>query len=159
MALPQFYSFVVVHNSGQLLTFNSNGRILLKVWGLIVDPTTGKTTYTELAASPDDLGFEAGSSLADGAEIVGDIENDNTSTLFNQLQVQLEITHDEGAAIVAGNGGFTVFISTGDATGELETDASGYGSAEAAGLDPVGNLTCDPNVADDEVMRSRTFEW
>ena len=155
--VPQFYRFVVVNNSGQLLTFNNNGRINVKNTAWILDPDTGKVTYTQLA--DDDLGFIAGQSLADGAEIVGDVEINNTVNLYIGLQVQLEITHDEGTAIVAGNGGFSLYISAGDATGELPTDASGYGSAEAAHLDNVGTMPCDPNVADDEVMRSNVWEW
>jgi len=155
--LPQFYRYVLVNNSGQLLTYNANGRINVKVTAWIIAPATGKVTYTQLA--DDDLGFVAASSLADGAEIVGDVEIDNTSNLYLGLQIQLEVTHDEGAAIVAGNGGFTLYISAGDATGELPTDASGYGTAEAAGLDPVGVMACDPNLQDDEMIRSNVWDW
>ena len=154
--VPQFYKYVLVNNSGQLLTFNANGRINVKVTAWYMAVATGKITYVQLP--DDDLGFIAASTLADGAEIVGDVEIDNTANLYVGLQVQLEITHDEGAAIIAGNGGFTLYISAGDATGELETDATGYGTAEAAKLDPVGVMQCDPNVADDEVMRSNVWE-
>lgn len=155
--LPQFYRFVVVNNSGQLITFNNNGLINVKETAWIIDPDTGKVTYTQLA--DDDLGFVGGGSLADGAEIVGDVEINNTVNKYTGAQLQLEITHDEGAAIVVPNGGISLYLSGGDATGELPTDAAGYGSAEAAHLDPVGTMPCDPNVADDELMRSNVWEW
>ncbi|HUU84200.1 MAG TPA: hypothetical protein VM243_11920 [Phycisphaerae bacterium] len=155
--LPQFYRFVLANNSGQTITFNNDGRINVKQTCWIIDPATGKITYTQLA--DDDLGFIAGSSIVNGAELIGDVEINNTANLYLGAQIQLEVTHDEGAAIVAGNGGFTLFLSGGDATGELPTDATGYGSAAAAGLDPVGTMPCDPNVVDDEVMRSNVWEW
>ncbi len=149
--LSQFYKFVVVNNSGQLLTYNNNGRINLKVTAWFITPATGKIDYTVL--SDDDFGFIAASSLADGAEIES-TELNNTSDLYIGLQVQLEITHDEGTLAV---GTFDIKLSRGDATGELETDASGYGDAEAAKLHTVGSLTWEPNGLDDEVMRSQVF--
>ncbi len=149
--LPQFYKFAVVNNSGSLLTYNNNGRMNLKVTAWFVTPATGKIDYTTL--SDDDLGFEAGGSLADGAEIES-TEINNTSNLFLGLQVQLEITHDEGTAA---DGTFDIYMARGDATGELPTDATGYGSAEDAKLEFVGALTWDPNGLDDEVMRSNVF--
>ncbi len=146
--LPQFYKFVLVNNSGSLLTFNNNGRLNLKMTAWIIDPSTGKITYTPL--SDDDFGFIAAGSLADGAEILS-TEIDNTSNLYLGLQLQLEVTHDEGAAA---DGTFDLYRAGGDATGELPTDATGYGSAEAARLQRVRSLTWEPNGLDDEVMRS-----
>lgn len=152
MPLPQFRQFIVVNNSGQLLTFNNNGRINVKETAWHFNTTDGKIVYTQLA--DDDLGFIAGGSLADGAEIIGDIEIDNTSNLFIGSQVQLEITHDEGTLAVDT---FDLFMAQGDATGELETDASGYASAEANKLFPVGSLTWEINGLDDELMRSEVW--
>jgi len=150
--IPQFYRFIVVNNSGQTLTYNSNARINVKVTAWYYNVSTGKIVYAQLP--DDDLGFVAASTLADGAEIVGDNEIDNTANLYIGLQVQLEITHDEGAAA---DGTFDVYIAGGDATGELPTDASGYGSAEAAKLRFVGSLTWEPNGGDDEVMVSNIW--
>lgn len=149
MPLPQFRQFIVVNNSGQLLTFNNNGRINVKETAFHFNTTDGKIVYTQL--TDDDLGFVAGSSLSDGSELVGDNEVDNTSNLFIGSQVQLEITHDEGTLA---NGTFDLYLAQGDATGELETDASGYLSAEANKLFFIGSLTWEPNGLDDEVMRS-----
>lgn len=151
--IPQFYRFVVVNNSGQTLTYNSNGRINLKVTAYIIDPATGEVTYTPLA--DDDLGFVAASSLADGAEIIGDVEIDNTSNKYIGLQPQLEITHDEGTAA---SGTFDLYLSGGHATGALPTDASGYASAEANKLRLVGLLTWESNGLDDELMRSNVWD-
>ncbi len=150
--LPLFRQWVVVNNSGQLLTFNNNGRINVKETAWFVTPATGKVDYTTLA--DDDLGFIAGGSLADGSELVGDIEIDNTSNLYLGSQVQLEITHDEGTLA---DGTFDLYLAEGDATGELQTDASGYASAEGNKLFRVGSLTWEPNGLDDEVMRSKVF--
>ena len=152
MPLPQFRQYVVVNNSGQTLTFNSNGRINVKETAWHVNTTTGKVVYTQLA--DDDLGFIAGSSVADGAEVVGDNEVDNTSDLYLGSQVQLEITHDAGTLA---DGTFDLYMAQGDATGELETDASGYDSAEANKLYKVGSLTWHSAGVDDEVMRSPVF--
>ena len=150
--LPQFRQYIVVNNSGQTLTYNNNGRINLKETCWIIDPTSAKITYTQLA--DDDLGFTTGGSLTDGAEIVGDVEIDNTSNLYLGSQVQLEITHDEGTLAT---GTFDLYMAEGDATGELQTDASGYASAETNELFFVGSLTWESNGLDDEVMRSEIF--
>lgn len=151
--LPQFYRFIAVNNSGETVTFNNNGRLNLKVTAHTIDPDTGDVTYAPLV--DDDLGFVAASALADGAEIVGDVEIDNTGNKYTGLQVQLEITHDEGAAA---DGTFEVYLSGGDATGELPTDATGYASAEANNLRLVCQLTWEPNGQDDEVMRSPVWD-
>ena len=150
--LPQFRQWVVVNNSGQMLTYNNNSRINVKETAWIVTPATGKVAYTQLA--DDDLGFVTSSTLADGAEIVGDNEVDNTSDLYLGSQVQLEITHDAGTLA---DGTFDLYLAEGDATGELQTDASGYASAEANKLFYVGSLTWESNGLDDEVMRSEVF--
>lgn len=150
--LKRFYKFIVVNNSGQTLTFDTNGRLNLKMWAWIVDPSTGKITYTQIA--DDDMNFVATNTLADGAEQGGD-EINNTSNLFLGLQAQLEVTHDEGTLA---DGNFDLYISTGDATGELESDASGYASAEANGLRIVTTLVWESNGLDDELMRSRMVE-
>lgn len=149
MPLPQFRQFIVVNNSGQLLTFNNNGRINVKETAVHFDTTDGKLVYTQL--SDDDLAFIAGGSLADGAEIIGDNEINNTSNLYIGSQVQLEITHDEGTLA---DGRFDLYMAQGDATGELETDGAGYLSAEANKLFFVGGLTWEPSGLDDELMRS-----
>ncbi len=152
MSLPQFRKWILVNNSGQTLTFDSNGRINIKETAIHLNTTAGKIVYTQLA--DDDLGFVASSTLADGAEIVGDNEVDNTSDLYLMSQVQIEITHDEG---LAADGTFDLYMATGDATGELESDATGFASAEANKLRFVGSLTWEPNGLDDEVMRSEVF--
>jgi len=150
--LSKFSKLIVVNNSGQTLTFDSNGRLNLKVTGWIVDTTTGKITYTQL--TDDDVNFVATNTLTDGSEQLAD-EIDNSSTLFLGLLVQLEVTHDEGTLA---DGTFDVYLAQGDATGELQTDASGYASAEANELFFVGSLTWEPNGLDDEVMRSDVLE-
>lgn len=151
--LPQYRKYVLVNKSGQTLTFNSNGRINVKETCWLVDTDTGKVTYTQL--SDDDLGFIAGQSVADDAEVVGDTEIDNTVNGYLGSQVQLEITHDEGAAA---DGTFELYMAGGDATGELPTDASGYAGAPANGLRLIGVLTWESNGLDDEVMRSNVFD-
>jgi len=150
--LSQFRKFIVVNNSGQTLTYNNNGRINLKETAIHINTADGKPVYTQLA--DDDLGFVAASTLADAAEIVGDNEVDNTSNLYMGSQVQLEITHDEGTAA---DGTFDLYIAGGDATGELETDASGYAGTEANGLTFIGSLVWESNGLDDELIRSQVF--
>jgi hypothetical protein len=151
MPLPRFRKFILVNNSGSLLSFTPGGRINIKETTIHYNLSTGKLIYTVLA--DDDLGFASGT-LANGAEIVGDNEVDNTSNLFISSQVQIEITHDEGTAA---DGTFDLYMVSGDATGELESDANGYASAEANKLDIIGSLTWEPSGLDDEVMRSQTF--
>lgn len=149
--LSQFTQFVAVNNSGSTLTFASNGRLNLKVTGWIVDPSTGKITYTPLSDS--DMGFTTGT-IGTGGEQIGS-EIDNTSTLYLGLLVQLEVTHDEG---LAADGTFDLYLSQGDATGELNTDASGYAGAETNELFLVGSLRWESNASDDDVIRSNAFE-
>lgn len=147
--LSQFTKFAIVNNSGQLLSFAAGGRINLKVTGWFITPSTGKVDYTTLA--DDDCGFDGTDTLADGAEILSG-EISNTSTLFLGFIAQLEITHDEGTLA---DGTFDVYMLTGDATGELESDASGYDSSELGLLSLVGGLTWHASGVDDELMRSR----
>ncbi len=150
--LAQFRKWVLVNDSGQLLTYNAGGRINIKETAWFITPATGLISYAQLA--DDDLGFIAGSSLADGAEIVGDVEIDNTSNLYIGSQVQIEITHDEGSLA---DGTFGLWLAEGDAAGELQTDASGYDSA-ASNLRLVGSITWHSAALDDEVIRSRAWE-
>ena len=128
-----------MNNSGQLVTFNANGRFNLKVTHWIVDPDTGKITYTQ--QGDDDLSFIGGDSTADGAEEKSD-EIDNTANKFLGAQVQLEVTHDEG---LAADGTFDIYLDGGDATGELASDATGYNNAEANNLQLIGSLTWEAN--------------
>ena len=146
--INQFTKFAIVNNSGQLLSFALGGVVNLKVTGWFITPSTGKVAYTVLA--DDDCGFDTTDTLADGAEILSG-EINNTSNLFLGYIVQLEITHDEGTAA---DGTFDVYVLSGDATGELESDASGYQSAEINLLSLVGALTWPTGGADDEVLRS-----
>jgi len=150
--LAQFTKPIVVNNSGQTVTYNNNGRLNLKRTAIHFNTTDGKVVYTPLA--DDDLGFIAASSLADGAEIEGS-EIDNTSNLYVGMQFQIEVTHDEGTAA---DGTFDLYLDGGDATGELASDASGYASAEANKLEPIGALTWESNGQDDELMRSNVIE-
>ncbi len=152
MPLPQFRQYIVVNKSGRTLTFDSNGRINVKETAIHINTTDGKLVYTQL--SDDDLGFVSSSTLSDAAEIVGDNEVNNTANLYIGSQLQLEITHDDGTLA---DGTFDLYMADGDASGELQTDASGYASAEANFLFRVGSLTWEPNGVDDEVMRSEVF--
>lgn len=156
--LPQFYRIIGVNNTGQTLTYNSNGRLNLKMTAWKWDTTNGDVVYTQL--SDDDMDFDAGRSIVDGAEVtdepslVATAEINNTSNEYVGLQIQLELTHDAGTAA---DGTYDLYLDGGDATGELASDASGYGSAEANKLHFVGSLTWEPNGGDDEVMRSSVF--
>ena len=143
----------MVNNSGQTLTLNSNGRVNLTVTGLRVSPVSGHLKHVQL--DDDALGFIAAGTLADGAEIAGDeFDNTDPDAQFVGLHVQLEVTHDEGAAA---DGTFDIYLVDGDASGELPSDASGYASAEANGLEHIGSLVWESNGGDDEVMRSPVF--
>ena len=152
MPLPQFYRIIVYNDSGQTITYNNNGRLNVKMTAWKYDTTNGDIVYTQL--SDDALGFGAGDSTADGAEDKSS-EIDNTSNEYLGLQVQLEVTHDEGAAA---DGNFEIYLDGGDATGELASDASGYNNANANALQMIGLLKWESNGLDDEVMRSPVFE-
>ncbi len=149
--LPQFYRIIVINNSGQTVTFNSNGRFNLKMTAIFIDPTTGKIDYTQLA--DDDLSFIGGDSTVNGAEEKSD-EINNTVNVYVNLQIQLEVIHDAGGLA---DGTFDMYLDGGDASGELASDATGYGDIEAAKLTFIGSLTWEPNGLDDEVMRSSVF--
>ncbi len=146
--LPRVYRIIVVNNSGQTVTFDSNGRFNLKVTGWLITPADGKIAYTTDA--DDDLAFVSGDSTVDGAEEKSS-EIVNNSDLFIGAQIQLEVTHDAGTAA---DGSFDIYLDGGDLTGELASDASGYASAGANFLQHIGSLVWEPNGLDDEVMRS-----
>lgn len=150
--LPQIRKYILVNNSGQTLAFDTNGRINIKETAYRFN-TAGEMEYIPFA--DDDLGFIAAGSVIDGAEVVGDIEIDNRQTRYVGSHIQIEITHDEGAAA---DGTFDLYMAQGDAAAETEEDGSGYASAEANKLEPIGSLTWENNGGDDEVMRSPIFE-
>jgi hypothetical protein len=152
MPLPQFYRFIAYNDTGQTITYNSNGRLNLKMTAWKWDTTNGDIVYTPL--SDNDLGFGAGDATADGAEDKSS-EIDNTSNEYVGLQVQLEVTHDEGAAA---DGNYLLYLDGGDATGELASDATGYENAVLNALQLVGVLKWHSSGGDDEVMRSAIFE-
>lgn len=146
--LPQFYRVIAVNNTGQTITYNNNGRLNLKMTAWKWNTTDGDITETQLA--DDDFSFVAASSTADGGEDKTD-EIDNTTNEYVGLQVQLEVTHDEGTAA---DGTYDLYLDGGDASGELASDASGYDDAETNVLHFIGNLAWHASGADDEVMRS-----
>ena len=148
--LSQFFKAIIVNNTGQTITYNNNGRLNLKVTRWFLTPSTGKIDYEQEVN--DDFGFEAGGSLADGGVIeASEIDNAIAGKLFLGAQVQLEVTHDEGAAA---DGTVDIYLSSGDATGELQSDASGYDDPETDKLDLLGRpLTWHPTAVDDELIR------
>ena len=151
--LTSFYRFILVNNSGQTVTYDSNARLVLHLKGWFINPSTGKLDYTLLG--PESFGFGAGDTTIDGAEDIGSIEFDNTSNLFLGTQVQLDILHDAGALA---DGTFDLYIARGLTTGGLPTDQIGYSSAEINGLEKVGSLIWDSSPADDDVLFSNVWE-
>ncbi len=149
--LAKYCGFVCVNNTGQTVTYNSNGRLNLKITGVYVNPTTGKLAYEPL--SDDDLGFGAGDSTVDGGEDPS-TEIDNSINKYVGFQVQMEVTHDEGAAA---DGTYDVYYEGGDASGELPSDASGYDDAETNELLFVGSLKWHSSANDDEIIRSNVL--
>lgn len=149
MSLPQFRRYVLKNNSGQTLTFSANGRILIRETAVHFNTTDGKPIMTVL--SEDDLGFTSGT-LADGAEIIGDVEISNASNLYDHSLIQIEIKHDEGTLA---DGNFELYLSEGNVTAELSTDGNGYNDAVGNGLTLIGFLIWESNGLDDQIMRSR----
>lgn len=152
--LSQFYKIIVVNNSGVTVDWDSGGRIELNVDGWIIDPTTGKITYSNILDDVSSTSLNgAGESVINGAEILFE-EISNTSNLFLGAQIQLKVIHDGGTAA---DGTFDMFLDGGRITAELASDSTGYASAEANKLQIIGSLTWEPNGLDDEVMRSNVF--
>lgn len=150
--LPQYFRFIARNVTGQTITYNDNGRLNLKMIGVYVDPATGLLEYTPLA--DDDFGFGAGDATANlGEDRTSEI--DNTVTKYVAMLVQLEVTHDQGAA-AAGN--YDLYLDGGDASGQLASDASGYDGALTSGLDVVNSLVWNSNALDDELIRSPVRE-
>jgi hypothetical protein len=146
--LPQHRNYVLVNNSGQLLTFNNNGRIVIHETAYRFN-TAGELEYVELP--DDDMGFDAGKTVADGAERISETNIDNTQTRYIGSLVQIEVTHDEGTAA---DGTFDLYMAQGQSATDMEFDADGYNNAEANKLEPIGSLTWESNGLDDETMRS-----
>ncbi len=148
--LDKYYGFVVVNNTGSLMTYDAGARINLKVTPFYV-ASNGKIVYGTTV--DDACGFAAADTTADGGEDPTS-EQDNSSDLYTNAKVQLEITHDAGTAA---DGTYDIYYEGADATGELLSDASGYDDAETNELTFVGSLTWHASGADDEVMRSPSF--
>lgn len=154
--LPQFYRFVVVNNAVSTITWTSgdDGRIKLSVDGWFITPSTGKIAYASIADKVESPDFDgAAETVVAGGEVIFD-QIDNTANLYLGAQVQLEVTHDLGGTA---DGTFDIYLAGGNTTDDLPTDATGYGSAEDAGLTFVGSLVWDANGQDDEVMTSNVF--
>ena len=121
--LPQFFRFVVFNNTGVTNTYNDGGIITLKHTGIYVAPSTGLLTYAGFTA--DTMNFDTGRSMADGGEVYDDsslchsAEINNSSSLYINTLVQLEVTHSLAATA---SGTFDIYLSTGTTTAELQTD-------------------------------------
>jgi hypothetical protein len=150
--LPQHRNYILVNNSGQLLSYDANGRITIKETCYRFN-TAGELEYVQLP--DDDMGFGATDTIADGAELIGDTNIDNTQTRYIGSLIQIEITHDEGTAA---DGTFDLYMAQGHSATEMEFDADGYAGAEANKLEPIGSLTWESNGLDDENMLSPVFE-
>ena len=150
--LQKYWRIIVVNNSGQTVTYDSNGRIYLHLKGINLTPATGKLVYGAIAEDGVEI-IESGNSIADGAnDKTGEI--DNSSNLYPNALVQLEVKHDEGAAA---DGTFDVYYDGADTTGELASDQDGYSDPETNGLQVVGSLIWDSSPGDDETLVSHTF--
>jgi hypothetical protein len=159
MSLPKFWAIGVVNNSGQTVTFNSNGRFDLNVQAIHFNSSAGKLVYTEVLAA-DDLDFDAGRSVVNGTGVMDDAsklqtaEQDNTSNLYVGLQVSLKVTHDAGTAA---DGTFDLYLLSGDTTGALESNASGFDDFDDGNCRRIGSLIWHNLGVDDEIMQSKTF--
>lgn len=148
--LAQFYGFVLVNSTGDLMTFNDGASVTLKVTGAYVHPSTGKIAYDQFTDT--DMGFGGGDTLADSAELAS-AEYDNRSDLYLNALVQIEVAHDQGGLA---SGTLDLYYVAGDASGELEYNASGYLSARANKLTFIGSLIW-ASAFDDELLRSEVW--
>jgi hypothetical protein len=150
--IPRFWRVIVYNDSGQTVSYDTNGRFNVKVTGVHIDPTTLKVTYTQL--TDDDCSFVATSTVADGGEVKTDEIDNASSSLYIGLIIQVEVTHDAGSAA---DGAFHVFFDGGEATAQLASDAAAYDDAKSAGLQPLGTVPWSSSYVDDELARSRNF--
>ncbi len=149
--LAQFYKYILVNNTDAPIDYDGGGRVGITQEGWIIDPSTGKITYTAIA--DDDFGFGVGDTIADGVEVISSLV-DNTTTKYLGTQVQIEVTHDSGTAAVDT---FDLYIAEGNASGDLQTEADGYDSAENGKLRFVGSLNWDETATNGQVIRSPVF--
>ena len=87
--LPAYWRLRVKNSTDQTITYNEGGRITAKVtpWKM----TSG--AMAQGAAITNDLGLEAGGSIAAAAELEGDVQ-DNTSNLYIGFTGVFEVTAD-----------------------------------------------------------------
>jgi len=152
--LSKFTKYVLVNNSGATITHGGTelGVINLKIIGWYITPSTGKIAYAETVE--DDMGFDGTDTITDTSEVLSS-EVDNSTNLYIGHLVQLEVTHDEGAAAVTAVGNWDLYVDNGDTTAELSSSAAGYTDAETAKLQFVGSMVCDGG--DDELIRSQVW--
>jgi hypothetical protein len=150
--LHKYYKFVIVNNSGQTVTHGAGtGDLLLRVTGVYVVPSTGLLAYDIF--TPDECGFDATDTWANGAEVESS-EIDNATNKYINALVKIEVEHTLAATA---EGSFDIYYTGGDATGALETDADGYNSAESMKLTFIGSLTWPTGVTNNESLLSPTF--
>ena len=150
----KYFRIVLVNRTGVTMTYNDGARINAIVGGFHVSPTTGKLTYD--GGETETFAFTTDESLAEGAELIGETEFCNSTSLNLGWQVDLDITHDLGAST---DGTIDIYLSTGSGTGALQTDMSGYIDAETnlAANNFVGSMPWGTGQANGDQLVSATF--
>lgn len=87
--LPKYYRLRVLNSTDQTLTYDNAARVNVRMspWKLVSGAVSYGTTIT------DDLGFDAGETIAAAGESEGDVQ-DNTSNLYWGINGFFEVIAD-----------------------------------------------------------------
>lgn len=146
--LGKFYRIHVVNNSGQTVTGAEGGVIEVRITPVQMTPKTGKLFYGGVVV--EDI---VGTATADGDD-VKTAEQDNSTDLFPNALVALEVKHDEGAAA---DGTFDIYYESGAGASSLPSDQDGYSDPETNAMTFIGSLIWDASPSDDETLMSMEF--
>lgn len=115
--LAKYYRLRVLNDTDQILTFNNDARINVRMspWKLVTGTLSYGTTIT------DDMGFVAASTIAIGAESEGDV-TDNTANLYWGINGFFEVIADVNST----DGTVYLYLEESDDNANWPSDADDF---------------------------------
>lgn len=135
--LAQFWRLRMINETGQTMTFNDGAAIAIRAQGWKIG-SGGAITYGTVIT--EDLGFEAGGTIADDGEVEGAVV-DNSSNKFYGINGTFEVTHDLDAAA----GVCRLYLEISDSDANWPSDSDDF---EIADLIQIAVLNIDNSGVD-----------
>lgn len=122
--LGKFWRLRMINETGQTMTYDGGARIAIRSMGWKI--SSGNLSYGTVIT--EDLDFDAGRTIADGASVMDDasvVESvvvDNSTNLFWGVNGTFEITHDLDAAV----GVCRLYLEESDSDGNWPSDSDDF---------------------------------